>query len=117
MKRDDNYIRQLLLEAEGSEDAYFQARQYMGMPTEVIKRHYHAELLCDAGLCYSTNTGVYRITNQGHDYLAAIRSETVWNKTQNAASELGGVTLSIMRDLAVSFIKQEAKAKLGIDLG
>ncbi|WP_412050248.1 DUF2513 domain-containing protein [Hoeflea sp. Naph1] len=117
MKRDDDYIRQLLLESEASSEPYLMAVQHLSMTTEEQKRHQHAELLCDAGFFEAVNKGVYRITNQGHDYLAAVRSDTVWNKTKESAGQLGGVTLGIMRDLAVGYIKQEAKIKLGIDLG
>lgn len=117
MKRDDDYIRQLLLEAEESSEPYLMAVQHLSMSAEEQKRHQHAELLCDAGFFAAANKGVYRMTNQGHDYLAAVRSDTVWNKTKDAASQLGGVTLGIMKDLAVGYIKQEAKSKFGFDLG
>lgn len=117
MKRDDDYIRHLLFEAEESSEPYLLALQHLSMSAEEQKRHQHAELLCDAGFFQAVNEGVYRITNQGHDYLAAIRSDTVWNKTKEAAGQLGGVTLGIMKDLAVAYVKQEAKAKLGLDLG
>lgn len=117
MKRDDDYIRELLFEAEASQDLYVTAFLHLNMTAEETRRHQHAELLCDAGFFQAVNKGVYRITNQGHDYLAAIRSDTVWGKTKEAAGKLGGVTLGIMKDLAVAIIKQEAKTKLGFDLG
>lgn len=117
MKRDDDYIRQLLFEAEEATEPYLMAVQLLSMSDDEQKRHQHAELLCDAGFFVAVNKGVYRITNQGHDYLAAVRTETVWNKTKEAAGQLGGVTLDIMKDLAVSYVKQEAKSKLGLDLG
>jgi hypothetical protein len=56
------------------------------------------------------------ISFEGHDYLDAIRSETIWNKTREGASKLGGVTLGIIKDLAVAYIKQEAAYKLGITI-
>lgn len=117
MQRDDDYIRNLLFEAEDSSEPYIMAVQHLSMSIEEKKRHQHAELLCDAGFFQAVNKGVYRITNQGHDYLAAIRTDTVWNKTKEAANQLGGVTLGIMKDLAVAYVKQEAKTKLGLDLG
>lgn len=56
------------------------------------------------------------MTNQGHDYLAAVRSDTIWNKTKGAANQLGGATLGVMKDIAVAYVKQEAKEKLGLSL-
>ena len=89
----------------------------MNPSAEVLKRHQHAELLCDAGFLLAVREGVYRMTNQGHDYLAVVRSDTIWKKTKSASAELGGVTLGIMKDMAVAYLKQEAKQKLGLDLG
>ena len=57
----------------------------------------------------------YRMTNQGHDYLEAIRSDTVWNKTKQGAAEVGGMTLGMMKDLAIAYFKQEVAGKLGIN--
>lgn len=62
------------------------------------------------------NRGVFRMTNQGHDFLAAVRSDTIWSKTKAGAGMLGGVTLGIMRDIALEYLKQEAKKVIGIDL-
>ncbi len=88
----------------------------MGASPEETKRYQHAELLCDAGFFEAVNEGVYRMTNQGHDYLEAVRNNTIWEKTKVGASVIGGATLNIMKDLAVAYLKQEAKAKLGLDL-
>ena len=55
------------------------------------------------------------MTNQGHDYLEAIRSDTVWNKTKQGAAEVGGMTLGMMKDLAIAYFKQEVAGKLGIN--
>lgn len=105
-----------MFEAEGSAEPYLIAVEHLSMTAGEQKRHQHAEVLCDAGFFVAVNKGVYRITNQGHDYIAAVRTETVWNKTKEAANQLGGVTLGIMKDLAVAYIKQEAKERLGLDL-
>lgn len=116
MKRDDDFIRQMLLELEASDDIFLLAPLTMGSTEEEVKRYQHAELLCDAGFFEARNDGVYRMTNQGYDYLEAIRSNAVWDQTKRGAAAIGGATLGIMKDLAVAYLKQEAKAKLGIDL-
>lgn len=116
MKRDDDFIRLMVLQAEESDEIRILAPLYMNPSTKDLKRHFHAELLCDAGLFEATNDGVYRMTNQGHDYAAVIRSNEVWQKTKSGAAMIGGVTLGMMKDLAVGYVKQQAAEKLGIEL-
>ena len=48
--------------------------------------------------------GTYRLTNQGHDYIEAIKSDTVWQKTKDGASQVGGATLGMMKDIAISYL-------------
>lgn len=116
MKRDDDFIRDLLFEAEASDQPYLVAVLVMN-PSEVdLKRHMHAVWLSDAGFFQEVNNGVFRITNQGHDYLAAIRDEGIWQKTKMAASTAGGVGLSVMKDIAVAYVRQELSERLGIAL-
>lgn len=111
MKRDDDLIRNLLLEAESSDDSLFGP-----FDDEDEKEYTHAILLCDAGFFHEVQSGIFRITNQGHDYLAAIRDDGVWKKTKEAASTAGGVGLGIMKDIAVAYVKQELSTRLGLPL-
>ena len=57
-----------------------------------------------------------RMTSQGHDMLDAIRSDTIWNKAKDGAASVGGVTLGILKDLALGYLKKEASERLGIAL-
>ena len=116
MKRDDDYIRTLLIEAEASNDPYILALMTLKPSEDKLRRHVHAEWLADAGFFLEVNNGVFRITNQGHDYLAAIRNDTVWAKTKEGAAKVGGVTLNMMKDIAVSYLKKEIAEKTGLDL-
>ena len=116
MRRDDDYIRQMLLDIEASSELYMVAPLHMSMTADEEKKHQHAELLCDAGLLAAVNKGVYRMTNQGHDYLTVIRDQTVWAKTKSGAAAIGGASLGILKDLAIAYIKKEATTKLGINL-
>jgi hypothetical protein len=46
------------------------------------------------------------LTWAGHDFLEAIKNDTVWNRTKSfIAQKGGGATIEIMRSLAVSFAK------------
>lgn len=116
MTRDDEYIRELLFEIEAQEYPYVMVSKTISPAPETVKRNYHIELLCDAGLMTFVSGSAYRLSNQGHDYIEAIRNDTIWRKTQEGARQVGGVTLGIMKDIAVAYLKQEAATKLGITL-
>ncbi len=116
MTRDDEYIRKLLLEIEAQEIPYVTVARILDPSQEELKRNYHIELLCDARLMTSQGGSGYRLTNQGHDYIEAIKNDTVWQKTKSAAAQVGGTTLGMMKDIAVAYLKQEAAEKLGINL-
>ncbi len=68
------------------------------------------------GFLSSENAGVRRLTNAGHEYIEAIRSDTVWTKTKEATAAVGGMTLGMMRDVAIAYLKQEVSEKLGVKL-
>jgi hypothetical protein len=114
MKRDDDYIRALLFEAETSDQPFILAPLMMAPDPDDLKRHMHAKWLGDAGFFEEGKPGVFRITNRGHDYLATIRDEGIWRKTKDAAEGLGGVTLGLMKDIALAYLKQEASERLGL---
>jgi len=58
-----------------------------------------------------------RITFAGHDYLDAVRSESIWQETKNAVAETGGnATLEILKALAVGFLKKKISQQTGVDL-
>lgn len=116
MKRDDDLIRDLLFEAEASDQPYLLAVMTLNPSEDGLKRHMHPVWLSDAGFFHEVNDGVFRITNQGHDYLAAIRDDGIWTKTKEAASTAGGVGLGIMKDIAVAYVKQELATRLGLPL-
>ncbi len=116
MKRNDDVLRQILFEIESQEDWVFHLPQFISMPKDDRLKYGHICLLCDAGFVAEVGNGTFRLTNDGHDYLDAIRSDTIWNNTKNGASKVGGMTLEMMRDLAIAYLKQEAAEKLGIQL-
>jgi len=116
MKRDNDFIRQLLLECEQSDDIHLVALDVIAPSNDELKRYHHAQLLCDVGYFTPFGEHSYRMTNQGYDYLEAIKNETVWAKTKEEVTKLGGATLDMIKDIAVALIKREAAEKLGINL-
>lgn len=118
MKRDDDLIRRLMLDIEASTDAIHLHSLTLGASEEDRRVYYHLQLLNDAGFLDETGKhgGVFRMTNSGHDFVETIRNDTIWNKTKKAAESASGVTLGILKDIAVGYIKQEL-AKAGVPLG
>ena len=88
----------------------------LGSSKEDQRERYHVMLLMDVGFATEVGRGTFRLTSLGHDYISAVRSDTVWEKTKDGANKIGGATLGIMKDLAVAYLKQEAASKLGINL-
>jgi hypothetical protein len=113
MKRDDDFIRALLFEAESS-DQDLMIFEDLSPTLEDEKRKVHTLLLCDSGFFARNGQYRYRITNQGHDYLAVIRDDTIWKKTKEGAAKLGGGTLGMMRDLALALAKQRIADLTGL---
>ena len=109
-------LRDILFEFEAQEDWRVKFPETFDMRKEERNTLGHIRLLCDAGLATEESSGAYRLTNSGHDYLEAIRADTVWEKTKAGAAQVGGMTLGMMKDLAIACVKQEAAEKLGIDL-
>ena len=116
MKRDDDFIRQLLLECEQSDDIHLVARLLLNPSNDELKRYHHIRLLCDADYFAAVSEHVYRMTNQGYNYLEAIKNETVWAKTKEEVTKLGGATLDMIKDIAVTLLKRELAEKFGISL-
>ena len=115
MKRDMDLIKLLLLKAEGEAPE----PDLSGYTDEQILYHY--DLMEEAGLIVADltrggrgqvlNVFVKRLTNLGHDFLDASRSDTVWSKFKQAVAKVGG---SISIPIAVELLKQLVKAELGL---
>ena len=116
MKRDNDTFRKILLELEAKEDWRVLHARTLAPSAEENRFDYHLQLLCDAGFMAKISESAFRMTNQGHDYLDAIRDDAVWAKTKSGAAAVGGMTLGMLKDLAVAYLKQETAAKLGIEL-
>ena len=117
MKRDDDFLRGLLIGFEDSEDYLIIDALVMGMSKEDTKRHYHIQLLSDAGFLIQTGNGTYRMTNQGHDFLASIRDEGIWAQTKEVVAETGGhVALELVKSVSYGFLKKKIEKHAGIEL-
>ncbi|MBI5043198.1 MAG: DUF2513 domain-containing protein [Nitrospirae bacterium] len=120
MKRDWDTIREILIKFEGlAPDAG--PLQLGDFPSEKAYEYsYHVELLIEAGLIHgqmsktlghhAQNFLAQRLTWQGHEFLDAIRSDTVWNKTKTSFVK-GGLSMTfdlvkeVAKDVAVALLK------------
>ena len=118
MKRDMGLIREILLRIEepgepsGSEE--FRMEGFCKQETD-----YNLNLLISAGFvegrvarAFGNNSSIFvdRLTWSGHDFLDAIRDDSVWTKTKEKARLAGQdahrLPLEVIKGLAVSATKE-----------
>lgn len=122
MKRDLNLIRNILLETEAAPSdtltVYAIADKYHVDPDLVA---YQLDLLAEAGLlkvrgltiAWTPDTRKYdderinRLTLEGHNYLDAIRNDTVWQNTLAELRNIGiSVSFEIVKEIASNYLKR-----------
>lgn len=52
------------------------------------------------------NFRIFDITYEGHQFLENIRDPEIWAKTKQAAGKVGGVSLSVLGEIALGFVRQ-----------
>jgi hypothetical protein len=119
MKRNMDSIRLLLIRSEGNKAADSLIKREFTVP-EIA---YHVQLLIDAGLvegrALTDEVGTFngsivsRLTWAGHDFLDAMRDDTVWKKAKERVLKPGA---SWTFDILKEWLKAEAKSKLGLPL-
>ncbi len=73
------------------------------------QRYYHLRLLADEAMLEETGKygGSFRMTSKGHDFVAAVRDDTIWRKTKDAAGQVAGASLSMLGDIAIGYLRQK----------
>jgi Hypothetical protein (DUF2513) len=118
MKRDMDLVREILLKIEDlpsyEEPVDIEIERYSEENIQFhLKQLQEANLIevPDIGLSTSwakVNIMPTRLTWQGSEFLDSIRNENVWKKTKEfIAKNGGGFVLSVVKDLAVSYLRQE----------
>ena len=84
MKREPDYIIELLNEFEESEEDIVLVLEAIKKTRGGMKKMHHLRLMCDAGLLEEVGEGRngFRITNSGHDFLEASRNPKVWEEVK-----------------------------------
>lgn len=117
MQRDDDLLRKLLFEAEEYDRGHLSSFEFEVSDEDYHRLDHHLLLLLDAGLMdVHPQHGGYRLTSAGHDFLEAVRNDTVWNKTKKIAYDGGAASLGVFFDVAVGLAKQKITEKTGISL-
>lgn len=75
MKRDKDYLKELLFEYEKYEAGFIAISEAEGMTDEGHKEYYHVQLLCDEGHMIKVDEQFYRLTAKGHDFIESIRNK------------------------------------------
>lgn len=126
MKRDMDYVRDLLLKIEG--DSVMGLEDLLSdnaSKDEIEKLEHHMTMLVDqtnlvSGVEAHSMSGKnwlnIALTWQGHDYLDSIRDPEIWDKTKKGATAAGGFTLDILSALAKGLIKQKLKQHTGVEI-
>jgi len=118
MKRDLDLLRDIMIYLEdnlapGEHIQSTNITLYDGSDEEYKKLSEHIKLLIDDGLIETAKPliaqgfsifMINRITSKGHDFLDALRSETVWNQTKEKMQEIGGYTLGVAIEIAKGYI-------------
>jgi Hypothetical protein (DUF2513) len=126
LKRDLELVRSLLLKIEAS-DRKISWKELVPAEDEAQARIVlqHLQMMeQDAGLIksipFSSLGGRLpldiELTWAGHDFLDAVRDETIWQKTKQGAEATGSFTFELVKDLAKGFIKTKIEEHTGVKL-
>lgn len=124
MERNWDTIREILIKFEelDPEKCPLQLEDFPADRT--YEYSYHVELLLEAGLIHgemSKTLGHHaqsfwadRLTWQGHEFLDAIRNDTVWNKTKSSFVKGGlSMTLDLIKRVATDVASAYLKSTIG----
>jgi len=125
MKRDMELIRKLLFKLEEMLDEgteYVPTASDFDVEDKVMRQH--LRLLHEANLIKAEiipDTEDYEvkhylpqwITWQGHEFIAATRDESIWNKTQQTLKKVSGsATLAIVQEIATKLAMKAIESQL-----
>lgn len=116
MKRDMELVRNVLLFTEAKTDVFtFEMPVFEGFDRDTVSGH--VKLLAEQGLLRAEDMTTMgpggreiapmELTWQGHEFLDAIRADTVWRKLKSKVAEKGGsMPFEIVKELATTFARE-----------
>lgn len=125
MKLNPDCIRDLLIEIEQTCTTYNQFDSIHHIENLISKYSkdelaYHARQCSFAGLIYDYKTYISGdwmvgdLTPKGHEFLANIREDTIWNNVKDISSKVGSKSVSALSQIASGVITEIIKSQLGI---
>lgn len=128
MKFNPDCVRDILISIESMEyngvlTVDMLHEQHPKYTPEVLS--YHCLKLYEAGFvdCSVINTTGYRIkqvsrindlTYNGHQFLAEIRSDNIWNKTKETAKAIGVLSVQSLASIATELVKSAIQSRFGL---
>ena len=116
MTRDDEFARKLLFRMEEQPGYSFLNVETLDLMDQTER--YNPLLLKDAGLVAQDTDMAhsFRLTNNGHDFIAVTRNDTVWGRVKDTAASAGGGTLKMLGDIAEHLAKTKRAEKTGVEI-
>jgi hypothetical protein len=119
VKRDFALIRAILLDLEAAKPRTTWTKfEYEGYSDSVVIEH--LEILIESGLIVgrivetlddSGTPMISRLSWTGHDFLDAMRDETIWNRAKNTIlKRAGGITF----DILIDWLKWQMRTQVGL---
>jgi hypothetical protein len=62
----------------------------------------------------ATHISIGDLTPSGHQFLANIRKDTVWNGVKSVAEKVGSTSLSVLTQIAANVVTELIKAQFGL---
>jgi hypothetical protein len=120
MQRDNDLIRRLMIDLEDANTFVNDSHQVEGYTRDQVA--YHLTLIIKSGYAegheprYSSTgsdptvpsaVGVKRLTPAGHDFIATLRDDTVWERVKERLAKVGGsASLEVIGQVGSAVTKQ-----------
>ncbi len=124
MKRDMDLVRHLLLRIEDAE--LFEQPDFEMGDYDVQDIDYNLDLIIQAGLVNGEgnwsagptyNVAIRGLTWEGHDFLDAVRSDSIWHKAKEVAQgrelRLNELPFEVVKGLAITLLSNLLKSAAG----
>lgn len=122
MRRDLDLVREILLKLEASEGP-LDVNKLVSDNRSANLVAYHFKIMAQGGLIEANNVEEHQsfmaealsLTWGGHEYLDALKSDTVWQKVKKMLKEHGGdIPYAVVKKAAVAFLEQKISSEIGL---
>lgn len=128
MKLNSDCIRDILLTVEEKSDFYHYVEYKKDKPVHKrLEKYTHDEIVYHINQCDlselligvehcdgSTVIFIRDLSPEGHEFLANIRQDNIWNGVKSVAKKVGSTSLSALVEISSNVISEIIKAQFGI---